>query len=835
MNPSHYLPRPLPESMTGLATLALDLRWSWNHSADSLWQMVDADMWRATENPWLILCSISETQLRRLASNPEFVAELNRLLAARERYLAEPGWFVKSGNAPIGTVAYFSMEFGLCEALPIYSGGLGILAGDFLKTASDLGVPLVGIGLLYNRGYFRQVLNSRGEQLAIYPYNQPHLMPLTPLRDEADQWLRIDVQLPGRKLHLLVWTATVGHVTLYLLDSNDPLNMPFDRGITGELYGGNPEARLQQEIALGIGGWRLLEKLKIDCRICHLNEGHAAFAALERIRSFMTKRSCDFATALHCTRPGNIFTTHTPVHAAFDQFPPDLLRQYGIGYARGLGVDPEELLALGRANGHDGSEPFNMAYFALRCCGRVNAVSRLHGEVSRRLFQPLFPRWPQSEVPVDYVTNGVHVPSWDSAEADRVWTESCGKGRWIGALETLEEELSCATDEALWTMRAKERAALVQYVRGKAAQQEATRGAEPCKAGQQFDENVLTIGLARRFTGYKRPTLLLHDRGRLTRLLTHPRHPLQLIVAGKAHPEDREGVQMVAAWAGYTQLPEVCGRVVFLEDYDMAMAAVLVQGVDLWINTPRRPWEACGTSGMKVLVNGGLNLSELDGWWAEAYSPEVGWRLGDGKEHAEREWDSKEAEELYSLLEAEIVPAFYTRDAKGIPREWTARMRASMARLTGRFSSNRMVREYTERYYIPASSMLECRTPGNGLAGVSIEQLRLRLTEGWQTLHFGNLSVIESDSTFTFDLQVYLGKISPADVQVQLWAEPGPDGANSIAAMKAVEPLAGATNGFVYRASAAADRPASHYTPRIVPSTKGVSVPLEASQILWFR
>ncbi len=836
--PYHFVPRPLPDAVSGLATLALDMRWSWNHSADSLWEMVDPELWRATENPWLIISSVSETRLEQLAGNRSFVAELQEQLAARERYLTEPTWFDRTCKQPLGTVAYFSMEFGLSEALPLYSGGLGILAGDFLKTASDLGVPVVGVGLLYDRGYFRQVLNAEGEQLAFHPYNRPDLMPVLPVRDESDEWLRIGIELPGRTLHLLVWGVQVGRVTLYLLDSNDPLNSPADRGITAELYAGSPELRLQQEIALGIGGWRALEKLKIDCRICHLNEGHAALAALERIRSFMARCGHDFETAFHCTRPGNVFTTHTPVQAAFDQFPEALLRQYGTGYARQLGVDSEELLALGRANSHDTTELFNMAYLAMRCSGKINGVSRLHGEVSRRLFLPLFPRWPENEVPIQHVTNGVHVPTWDSAAADAVWTESCGKGRWTGTLETLEQDLSCATDEVLWTMRAKGRATLVKYVRERSSGQQAVH--EHLQASKSLspilDENVLTIGFARRFTGYKRPTLLLRDRERLTRLLTDSKQPVQLIVAGKAHPQDPEGVRMVHDWVEYTRRPEVKGQAVFLADYDMAMAAQLVQGVDLWINTPRRPWEACGTSGMKLLVNGGLNASELDGWWAEAYSTEVGWALGDGREHSEPQWDDVEAESLYSLLEREVVPAFYDRDTRGIPLGWVAKMRASMARLTGRFSSNRMVREYTESYYIPAVAALECRLGSNGAAGVAIRQWRHRLDECWSRIHFGNLNVTQSDSNLLFELQVYLGEIAPGDVEVQLWAEATQgELACWISAMEPAEQLAGATNGFIYRATILPDRPASAYTPRIIARKPGVNVPLEASQILWFR
>ncbi len=420
-------------------------------------------------------------------------------------------------------------------------------------------------------------------------------------------------------------------------------------GITGELYSAGQETRLQQEIVLGIGGWRLLRELGSDCEVCHLNEGHAAFVVLERARDFMVQSGQPFAVALCCTRAGNIFTTHTPVEAGFDRFAPELMGAYFRDYAANLGISLEQLLALGRINPGNIGEPFNMAYLAMRGCASANAVSRLHGQVSRRIFQPLFPRWPEAEVPVGYVTNGVHVPSWDSAGADAFWTESCGKGRWIGTLEELEQAICCIGDEAVWSFRTKSRQKFVDAVRRRVARHRMALGNGATI--EHLDANALTLGFARRFTGYKRPNLLLHDSERLTRILANRDRPVQLVVAGKAHPADDEGRRMVRQWIDYARRPEVLGRVVFLEDYDLALAAELVRGVDLWVNTPRRPWEACGTSGMKVLVNGGLNLSELEGWWAEAYVPEVGWALGDGREHGDVPgWDAHEALELYRLL-----------------------------------------------------------------------------------------------------------------------------------------------------------------------------------------
>ncbi len=835
----HYLPRTLPPGLETLSDLALDVRWSWNHEADQLWKQVDPELWEATGNPWLILQSVSLARLEDLVRDSAFMTELQRLQESRERYLRRPSWFSTAyGPNALKPVAYFSMEFGLSEALPIYAGGLGILAGDHLKTASDLGVPLVGIGLLYQQGYFRQAIGADGNQVAVFPYNNPAMLPVTPVRDAGGEWLRVAVELLGRRVYLRGWQVVVGGVTLYLLDSNDPLNLPVDRGITGELYSGGPEMRLQQEIVLGVGGWRLLRELGIDCEVCHLNEGHAAFAVLERARDFRQRAGCSFAIALRCTRAGNIFTTHTPVPAGFDRFPAELIAAYFKNYVKDLAIGLPELLALGRRDADDPSEPFNMTYLAMRGCGSANAVSRLHGQVSRRIFQSLFPRWPEPEVPIGHVTNGVHVPTWDSAVADAFWTESCGKGRWIGTLEEVEQAVRCVGDEAFWTLRMNSRRAFVELVRRRAVHHRAALGDSVGLAvAEHLDYNALTLGFARRFTAYKRPNLLLHNPERLTRILTNADRPAQLVVAGKAHPADEEGKRMVREWIEYARRPEVRGRVAFLEDYDIALAAELVQGVDLWINTPRRPWEACGTSGMKLLVNGGLNLSELDGWWAEAYAPEVGWALGDQQEHDEdAHWDAQEAQELYRLLEQEVVPAFYERDERGIPVKWVAHIRASMGRLAPRFSSNRMVREYAERCYYPTAMSYRRRAADKGALASQVEEWYSSLRHHWSEVRFGNLYVQEENAQYVIRVQVYLGRLDPDLVRAELYADALGGSAEPVRiAMEKVEAVTGAVNGWFYQASVKKDRPADHYTPRIIPRHADALVPLEAWEILWLR
>jgi starch phosphorylase len=623
-------------------------------------------------------------------------------------------------------------------------------------------------------------------------------------------------------------------VHLYLLDSNDLLNTPSDRGITSELYGGGPELRLQQEMVLGIGGWRLLEALGIAPDVCHLNEGHAAFAVLERTRAFMRGNDRDFREALCATRPGNLFTTHTPVAAGFDRFSPALVGQYLGAYAKDLGLSLPELLALGQADAADETEPFNMAYLAVRGSGAVNGVSQLHGTVSRRIFGPLFPRRPADEVPIGHVTNGVHVPSWDSAAADDIWTDACGKGPWLGALEVHEEAIRALDDEALWRLRTAGRALLTEAVRQRQARRIAESGEVGVRVPEPLDPNRLTIGFARRFAAYKRPDLLLHDPARLVRLITDPQRPVQIVVAGKAHPRDQEGRELIRRWIEFTRQAEVDGRAVFLADYDLALAADLVQGVDLWINTPRRPWEASGTSGMKLLVNGGLNLSELDGWWAEAWSPEVGWAIGDGREHGD---DAAEAGVLYDLLEREVIPAFYEqRDAKGIPSAWVARMRESMARLTPQFSANRMVREYTERYYVPGAVAQRRRSADQGRLGAEIAAWQQRLDKGWPRLHFGALSVTHADNLLRFDVEVYLDDLAGADVAVELYAaSPRNDSAPTRITMDRVHPLEGTIQAFLYTATIETQRPAEDFTPRIVPVHAEAATPLEAPYVVWQR
>ncbi|HEX4079652.1 MAG TPA: alpha-glucan family phosphorylase [Rhizomicrobium sp.] len=833
------LPLPnLPDELSALRALALDLRWTWNHEADSLWEYVDSQLWERTRNPWNILQNASPGRLQQLSSDAGFRTRLREFMAAREEYHQRPGWFAQAGHfAELKKISYFSMEFGLGAALPLYAGGLGVLAGDYLKTASDLDIPALGVGLLYQEGYFRQIVDADGMQQELYPYNEPATMPIEPVVLEDGGWLRIPLELPGRTVLLRVWQASVGRAKLYLLDSNDPLNTPVDRGITAKLYGGGPEIRLMQEIALGIGGWRVVERLHPDVEICHINEGHAAFAIIERACQFARRNKLGFWQALWATRAGNVFTTHTPVAAGFDAFPVHLLRTY-LPYADEslAGVTLDALLGLGRVDPRNPEEPFNMAWLAQRGSAACLGVSRLHGDFSRKIFQPLFPRWPACEVPVGHITNGVHMPTWDSAEADRIWTEGCGKERWRGMPEQLQERIAHIGDEDLWAMRGEARQRLVRVVRGRLATQLRERGFAGDAAdhtGNVLDPNILTLAFARRFTEYKRPNLLLSDPARLERLLFNKERPMQIVVAGKAHPADLEGKAMIRAWIALAREPRFRPRILFLEDYDIALAKELVQGADVWINTPRRPWEACGTSGMKVLVNGGLNCSTLDGWWAEAHDGGLGWSIGDECGGEAAFVDERDAASLYDVLEKQILPEFYDRNADGLPCAWLARIRRSMSVLTPAYSSNRMMREYVEQAYLPLAARLRARLQEDCALAKTLWRWSEELRISWSSLHFGHPTILQEADRWRFSVPVFLGEPGPELVRVELFADEVEGRPAEVITLHREQPIPGSAHGYVYAGEVAGGRAAHEYTLRIIPYHEGAFVPSELPLIAW--
>lgn len=822
----------LPLRLRSLAALALDLRWTWSHAGDALWKAIDEDGWNRTQNPYAILKSQTRSKWEAMAADSSFVQRLDALSSAREVYRQRPAWWQGTAfAAQVKGIAYFSMEFGIGEALPLYAGGLGVLAGDLLKTASDLGVPVIGIGLLYRQGYFRQRLDVEGNQQALYVYTDSADLPISPLLADDGGPLAVMVELPGRKLRLRVWRAQIGRSNLYLLDSNDPWNYAPDRGITGRLYPTETEERLQQEIVLGVGGWRLVEALGLSEGICHLNEGHAAFAALERARCLSMRANLDFQSAFWATRAGNVFTTHTAVSAAFDVIPAAVVERYSR--ALGFGAEFDAIAAMGRAPSDNGSD-FNMAYLATRCCGSVSAVSRRHRQVSQTIFAPLYPRWPLVQVPIASVTNGVHMPSWDSIEADALWTQTCGVDRWLGTTESHEIALSALDDAQIWRMRGAARERLVDSARQRVRRQQEERG-EP-GGHWVLDANALTIGFARRFAEYKRNDLLLREADRLARLLTHPQRPVQLVIAGKAHPDDEKAQAELRRWADFARRPELRGRVVILEDYDLALAEPLVQGMDVWMNTPRPPWEACGTSGMKVLVNGGLNLSSMDGWWLEAYSPAVGWTFG-GTPMATTDPDARDASdarEILDLIEHQIVPLFYERDASGLPRRWIERIRSSMARLAPRYNANRMLREYVDQLYAPAAAALSGRNADGNAQALQLKEWAQSIERSWDHVHVNEPHFESSTAGCQVRVSVYLGEVPLEAVAVHLYAD-GPGMECSVISMEHQESVEGSRGGHIFRACVKTEELARRYTPRVVAYHRGALLPQELPLIRWPR
>jgi glycogen phosphorylase len=694
MRPSHLITvrTVLPPELMALEQLARNLAWTWDEAAEQLYASVDEALWeRTNHNPIQLLRLVDQRRLDQLAADPDYRAELaataGRLLAAEE--FSQP------------RVAYFSAEFGLAESLPIYAGGLGVLAGDHLKAASDRGLALAGVGLFYRQGFFRQVLSEDGWQMELYPDHDPADLPIEPVHDRRGGQLTLQLEYPGRSVALRVWCARVGRVPLYLLDTDFEPNEAADRDLTRRLYGGDRDLRLRQEILLGIGGLRALRALKHRPLVFHLNEGHAAFLALERIRELMQERSLTFGEARLAAAAGLVFTTHTPVPAGNDAFPPGMLDYYFGDYYREMGISRTEFLAQGRQQPHDESEPFSMTVLALRLCGASNAVSRLHGVVARRMWHPIWPNLPPQTEPIGSVTNGVHMPSW---VAPKLTTANPS----FGASAPSSGQAGRTTDEdaRLWARHQALRRRLIGFSRERLVAQLARRGAGPAElawAARVLHPEHLTIGFARRFAGYKRATLLLGDPDRLARLLNQADRPVQLLFAGKAHPHDDLGKELIRELVQLAGRPDFRPRLVFLEGYDLNVARHLVRGVDVWLNTPRRPLEASGTSGMKAVANGALHLSTLDGWWDEAFRPGLGWAIGDRRDYADpAEQDAADRANLFDLLEREVVPLFYDRDAAGLPRGWLAMMRASMAAYTPLFSAERMLAEYDDGFYRPA-------------------------------------------------------------------------------------------------------------------------------------
>ncbi len=709
-------PRTLEQHIT---RLAFNLRWIWDEDTRRLFEDMAPEVWaRTRHNPVAVLRQADGTKLDDLLRDPAYVARIQEAYGGLERYLSSSETWFATQRAPKDTlIAYFSAEYGLAECLPIYAGGLGVLAGDHLKSASDLGVPLVGVGLLYRHGYFRQQVDESGWQQERYDPNDFESMPLLRVTRDDGRTLKVCVRFPGRDVYAQVWRAEVGRVSLYLLDTDVPENDPRDREITGQLYGGDLETRIQQELILGIGGYRALEALGLEPTVYHMNEGHSAFLALEEIGRAMRQGERSLGEALAAVAPHLVFTTHTPVAAGHDYFPPELMGRYFGEYAADMGVSMGELLGLGRRNPEDASEYFCMTVLALRTAGHSNGVSELHGEVSREMWRCLWPDRTGGEVPIGHVTNGVHLPTWIAPELASMYDEHVGNGWRTGLIEGSSwSGIEEVPDEKLWAAHERERRELVEFVRGRLREQLERHGAseaEVAAASGLLDPSCLTVGFARRFATYKRATLLFRDTDRLARILNHPERPIQIVFAGKAHPRDEGGKALIQQIEWLARDERFHGRIVFVEDYDLDVARHLVRGADVWLNNPKRPLEASGTSGMKAAANGVLNLSTLDGWWDEAWrsaesrGATIGWAIGSGESYDDEEYQAAvESEVLYELLECQVAPLFYERGEAGVPHIWVGLMKASIRAVPSEFNTNRMVKEYTERAYLPGVSAL---------------------------------------------------------------------------------------------------------------------------------
>ncbi len=845
----------LPASLERLRELAFNLRWAWHHETISLFRRLNSDLWESTgHNPVLMLGTIDQSQLESAASDEAFLAHLERICRDLDGYLAGPTWFRKAhGEGVNPLVAYFSAEFGLTECLSIFAGGLGILAGDHVKSAGDLGLPMVCVGLLYQQGYFRQYLNEAGWQQEAYEDNDFHNLPLTLVRQADGSPLTVPIECGVKKVLAQAWRAQVGRVRLYLLDTNLPANPPTERIITDQLYGGDMEMRIQQEILLGIGGYRLLEKIGLAPTVYHLNEGHSAFLALERLQRLMETQSLSFAEARELGSAGLVFTTHTPVSAGHDFFTPALMEQYFAEYIAKSGLSRKEFLALGRQNPKDENEKFCMTILALRLAAHSNAVSRLHGQVTRNMWQGIWPGVPEEEVPIGQVTNGVHFRSWISFEMNQLYDRYLGPNwREQPVDRAIWQKAERIPSEELWHIHEVRRERLVTFARRRLREQLIRRGAPQTEievADEVLDPDALTIGFARRMATYKRATLLLQDPERLGRILNHPSCPVQVIFAGKAHPQDNGGKEFIRQILALSRQDKFRHRVVFLEDHDMAIARYLVQGADVWLNTPRRPEEASGTSGMKATANGVLNLSTLDGWWDEAWrsvgrdAEPIGWAIGRGETYDNhQQQDQVEAEALYDLLERDVVPAFYERGKDRLPRRWISRMKSSIGTLCHYFNTNRMVREYTEQYYLPAAARFD-RLAADGAANArSLASWKKRVTQAWPQIRIESLqsddgNKVQVRSTFRIRTVVNLGLLKPEEVSVELYLgrvdKQGEISEADRHPMACVGP-AGVSRYFFEAMTPTSCRSGLHgYTVRILPNHPDLITPFLPGLIVW--
>jgi starch phosphorylase len=767
----------IPARLKPLEELAHNLWISWNFEAIMLFMRLDYEAWLASrQSPVRMLGLVPQEKLEQAASDDSYLAALDAVWAKFQRYLAAERWYKGSADTAI---AYFSMEYGLDVALPVYSGGLGMLSGDHLKTSSDLGLPLMGVGLLYRQGYFQQYLNMDGFQQESYPENDWYNMPVTLCRDAKGEPLAVRVELGAAEVTAWIWEVKVGKNSLYLLDTNIEANPQSLRLITASLYGGDRETRMQQEVLLGVGGVRALRALGIKAACMHMNEGHSAFLGIERIRQLMKESSLTFEQAWPLVWSTNVFTTHTPVPAGNERFSPAMMEKYFGAIAAELGLSWKDFLGLGREDPENGAEEFCLTVLALRLSAFNNGVSRLHGRVSRTMWRRIWPALPLEEIPITYITNGVHPRTWITHDMIDLLDRYFGP-EFLDVPTNLDiwDRIDRVSDEELWRTHERRRERMVAFARTRLQLQLERRGvtnSELSRSANALSPSTLTISFARRFATYKRADLLLSDPDRLMKLLTNNERPVQMIFAGKAHPHDLAGKEIIKKIVHFSSDPRVASRIVFLEDYDMTMSHYLTSGSDLWLNTPRRPLEASGTSGMKAAMNGTLNISILDGWWDEAYSTHIGWAVGRGEEYEDHALqDEVESKALYDLLEREVIPQFYSRGMDGLPREWIRKMKESMREVGKRFSSHRMLLEYAEIFYAPALTNAQAFSARGAKLSKEEAAYLERLRVNWDSLRIEELSspsapILTVGEKISVRARIFLGDLSPEELGVELY------------------------------------------------------------------
>jgi starch phosphorylase len=769
-----FLVRPaLPPALSRLSELAYNLFWSWEHAERSLFRRLDPVLWKScNHNPVLMLGRVSQQTLEKAASDARYIALYRRACEHYDVYMQR----ATEISAREELIAYFSMEYGLLDCMQIYSGGLGILSGDHLKACSDTAIPLVGVGLLYQKGYLQQSLNPDGWQQERNPVNDFYTLPVSPVRDENGNDVLVTVNLPGGPVYIKVWQVKVGRVTLYLLDTNIAENeRPEHRDITDQLYGGDLHTRMRQEIVLGIGGLRALKKLGLQPTVFHMNEGHSAFLALERIRLLISEHGLNFNQALEASRTNNVFTTHTSVPAGIDLFDAGMMYEYFNEYCREVGVGFDQLLSIGRSNPYDQQERFSMAILAIKTSSFRNAVSRLHRRVSQEMWQELWPKLPVWEVPITSITNGVHLPTWVSADFAELYDQYL-QPDWREAYPDpkMWEQVRDIPEQELWEAHKRRKRRLIAFVRERAVNAAVNRkapAAEIHRLQDVLNPDAFTIGFARRFATYKRATLLFRDKERLKRILTNHKMPVQIVIAGKAHPKDHPGKMLIREIVQLSRDPELVNHIVFVEDYSLVVGREMVQGVDLWLNNPRRGEEACGTSGMKAGINGVLNLSILDGWWDEAYEYSGGWAIGDREPYSEDQ-DEIHARAIYSILENEIVPMYYEGREEDVPEEWMRRMKQCLMHISPHFNCQRMVSEYLSQLYEPAHRAFTEVQSSDFAAARERDKWQQDVQKVWSDIRFveigpGPGNSVVSGTAIPLRAAVSLAGLRPEDVRVE--------------------------------------------------------------------